>query len=280
MAEINYGLVYRRQGRKYGGAYALGKTHTQKGIVLFPGHASKRKEDGHRPGVGESLRNLIEDLPDHHPTWAVAGIDPGQQFDLVSETTQKAVAAGVRAFMEECKLQENQIFLWGHSEGGILAALLAAKHLPDVGGVIIYNGITDFSRFMKSLSETAREKQERGLRKIGFSPAEYDLRSPITYAAQFRCPVFVWYGLEDKNPKTNPKYSIAFAEILERMGKKVVILPFEGDHHPKIFEGEMVYPHRPEELNPGFGYQYDRMWEKYFVPFIENPEAFIAAHRA
>jgi pimeloyl-ACP methyl ester carboxylesterase len=262
---------YESGGGKYGGILASATSQPQKGVVLFHGHSGKIDKSGQRLGAETYLKRLVGELAAAQPRWAVAGISthgygrswaPDQQMDWVGAKTQQAACDGVLAFADRFGLRDRQLFLWGQSEGGQIAMLLAAKYLRNVAGVISYNGVLDHSKFVATNIDSHKiiESHEA----LGILPVDYAGRSPINFAGQIRCPVLVWFSHEDV--RVRPDIPLSFARVLRRTNKKALALSFEGGHGPieEDKDGRRI----------GCGYKYtgDWMWHDYFMPFIRKPD--------
>jgi dipeptidyl aminopeptidase/acylaminoacyl peptidase len=121
-------------------------------------------------------------------------------------------------------VDRNRLFVAGHSVGGILA-LLSAETSKRFRAAASFSGSPDqvlYCRygFPKKL--------------IPFdltNPRELQVRSPLAYAASFKCPVRIYYGTQERHLD---KTSRRMAAVAKDKGLDVEALSVEGNHESAV----------------------------------------------
>jgi dienelactone hydrolase len=124
-------------------------------------------------------------------------------------------------------IDADHLYVAGHSVGGTLAMLAAEiyKHFRAVASI---SGSTDQAAYVK-YARLARENAPFDLT----DPKEIQLRSPLAYAASFKCPIRIYYGTQEEYyafaaPRT--------AEIAKEHGVDAQAIAVNGDHNDNLPE--------------------------------------------
>jgi dienelactone hydrolase len=117
-------------------------------------------------------------------------------------------------------VDRNRLFVAGHSVGGILA-LLAAETSKRFRAAASFSGSPDQVLY-------CRYGFPKRLIPFDLSnPRELQVRSPLAYAASFKCPVRIYYGTREQHLA---KTSRLMAAVAKEKGLDVEVVPVEGDH--------------------------------------------------
>jgi dipeptidyl aminopeptidase/acylaminoacyl peptidase len=137
----------------------------------------------------------------------------------------------------------DQMFVAGYSVGGVLA-LLAAEIYPYFRAAASISGSPDQALYLK---------YAKGARlNAPFDPddlLEVQLRSPLAYAASFKCPIRLYYGTEEAY------YTFVqarTAEIARAHGVDAQAIAVEGDHGSNV----------PKSIQVALGFFNKKMQEK------------------
>jgi dipeptidyl aminopeptidase/acylaminoacyl peptidase len=137
----------------------------------------------------------------------------------------------------------DQMFVAGYSVGGVLA-LLAAEIYPYFRAAASISGSPDQALYLK---------YAKGARlNAPFDPddlREVQLRSPLAYAASFKCPIRLYYGTEEAY------YTFVqarTAEIARAHGVDAQAIAVEGDHGSNV----------PKSIQVALGFFNKKMHEK------------------
>jgi dipeptidyl aminopeptidase/acylaminoacyl peptidase len=112
--------------------------------------------------------------------------------DFCGPKTQDAIVQFLKRFGTHRK-----IVLWGFSRGAIVAAMIAAKHAP-VDGLVLIAGLYDFESALPSMpSEIVGLLQK----ECGLTPACFSNRSALKQLANFKAKTLILHGeLDDRTP--------------------------------------------------------------------------------
>ena len=92
-------------------------------------------------------------------------------------------------------IDADHLYVAGHSVGGTLT-MLAAEMYKHFRAAASISGSTDQAAYIK-YAKFAKENAPFDLT----DPKEIQLRSPLAYAASFKCPIRIYYGTqEDTTP--------------------------------------------------------------------------------
>lgn len=118
---------------------------------------------------------------------------------------------------------------WGGSGGG-LATLSLLTQKPDVfkAGVDLY-GVSNFVSFGEQTDRLARELFPSELGPMAENFALYERNSPVTHADTVKAPLLIFQGLDDR--RVPPRQSEEMVEALQRAGKHVEYVTYEGETH-------------------------------------------------
>jgi dipeptidyl aminopeptidase/acylaminoacyl peptidase len=111
----------------------------------------------------------------------------------------------------------NRLYVVGVSAGGTLA-LLAAEASPRFRAAASISASADQALLVK------HAKINLPFDKT--NPRELQLRSPLAYAASFKCPVRIYYATQDHFVLTSQRT----AELAKKRGRDVDAVRLEGDH--------------------------------------------------
>lgn len=137
------------------------------------------------------------------------------------------VLAAAEFLRTQSYVRADHVYVAGYSVGGVLA-LLAAEMYPGFRAAASISGLTDLASYLKY----ARGAKENA----PFDTAdtkEIELRSPLSYAASFKCPVRMYYGSDEKyfaisQPRT--------AEIARQKGIDAQAIAVAGGHSDNVGE--------------------------------------------
>ncbi len=121
-----------------------------------------------------------------------------------------------------------RIAVRGSSAGGyiVLGCLAWGK---EFAAGINYFGISDVGAWARDTHKHEFHYLDRLLAPYTGNEALYDQRSPIRYVSKFSAPLLVLQGLEDR--VVPPNQSEFIVEELEKLGKPVAYVAFEGEYH-------------------------------------------------
>jgi dipeptidyl aminopeptidase/acylaminoacyl peptidase len=149
----------------------------------------------------------------------------GGAFTLFYEELEDVLAAA--AYLRGLPhVDKEHIFVAGHSSGGTLA-MLAAMNSRDFRASSSFSGSPD----QVLASRLQPEAADRGLPFDRSDPREFQLRSPLSYAASFKCPTRIYFGT--KEPWWE-QVSRQTAAIAKKKGLDVQAVQVEGDHSSSI----------------------------------------------
>ena len=137
-------------------------------------------------------------------------------YDEVDDVIQAAQFLRNQLFVDP-----NRLFVAGHSVGGTLA-LLAAELYPDFAGAASISGSPDQALYLKY----AKGANRNAPFDLG-DPREVELRSPLAYAGSIKCPVRLFYGMEEAYYTFTAPLT---AEIARSRGVDAQAVAVEGDH--------------------------------------------------
>jgi dipeptidyl aminopeptidase/acylaminoacyl peptidase len=157
------------------------------------------------------------------PTLRGENRQPGA-FTLFYDEVDDVLAAA-RWLAREPYVAPDQIFVAGHSNGGILA-LLAAMASPMFRGAASFSGSPDQVLFCKYGFEGTVPFDTTSAR-------EFEMRSPLAYAGSFRCPARVYYGSEE--PYFH-RSSQMMAKLAREHGVDVIAERIAGGHFSALKE--------------------------------------------
>jgi dipeptidyl aminopeptidase/acylaminoacyl peptidase len=119
----------------------------------------------------------------------------------------------------------NQVFVAGYSVGGVVA-LLAAEIYPYFRAAASISGSPDQALYLK---------YAKGARlNAPFDPddlREVQLRSPLAYAASFKCPIRLYYGTQEAHYVF---VQARTADIARVHGVDAQSIAVEGDHGSNV----------------------------------------------
>ena len=124
-------------------------------------------------------------------------------------------------------VRADHVYVAGYSVGGVLA-LLAAEIYPHFRGASSISGLTDLASYLRY----ARGAKENAPFDTT-DPREIELRSPLSYAASFKCPVRMFFGAEEKYLGISVPMT---AEIARRHGIDAQAIAVKGDHSSDVTE--------------------------------------------
>lgn len=119
----------------------------------------------------------------------------------------------------------HRIFVAGHSVGGTMT-LLAALSSKMFRAAAAFSGSPDQVLYVK----LAPGAKERAPFDLG-SERELVMRSPLAFAAYFKCPLRIYYG------SSEPQFEFTAArtaEIAQRHGRDVRVVVNEGNHNTHL----------------------------------------------
>jgi len=148
---------------------------------------------------------------------------PGE-FSLFYDELDDVIAAA-EYLRRQPFISSDQVFVAGHSVGGTMA-MLAAQAYKHFRAAASFSGSPDQVLFVKYAP---------GVRdQVPFDPAdarELQMRSPLAFAASFKCPIRIYYGSEETHFDLTSKRTaeLATANKLDAQAVKV-----EGDHMSEV----------------------------------------------
>jgi dipeptidyl aminopeptidase/acylaminoacyl peptidase len=191
------------------------------------------------------------DRPEHYPYvragFGVVSFEIDGHVRDMTHASDEEVIRGARAFMaaqaglanartalefalaKVPKLDARRIYVAGHSSAATLA-LLFASHEPRIKACAAYAPVTDVEDRLRPAVPSFKQ-QLPGLEDFLRSS------SPKTHADRLKCPVFLFYALDDK---TVPTYhSTNFAEQLKKTNPQVTVVstPRGGHYESMLREG-------------------------------------------
>jgi dipeptidyl aminopeptidase/acylaminoacyl peptidase len=116
------------------------------------------------------------------------------------------------------------IYVAGHSAGGTLA-MLAALASPHYRAVAPFSGSPDQLVLANSLPNIVPFDRN--------NPAEYEMRSPLSYATSFKAPARLLHGRREEFYRSNTRLTAALARDA---GKNVEAVEVAGDHFNAVPE--------------------------------------------
>ncbi|GFR39038.1 putative peptidase YtmA [Insulibacter thermoxylanivorax] len=144
------------------------------------------------------------------------------------------VYAAIQLLRSFPEVSENKTVVVGFSRGSI-NAMQAARDCPEVGGAVIWCGVTDLL-----LTYEERIDLRRMLKRVVGHPVKdeqaYIERSPIRWIERVGVPVLILHSNQDEN--VSMRHAVSLAKVMEEKGR---------DHELIIYDGQ---PHRfsPEAL--------------------------------
>jgi dipeptidyl aminopeptidase/acylaminoacyl peptidase len=123
-------------------------------------------------------------------------------------------------------VDNSKIFICGHSSGGTLA-LLAGMATPEFKAIASFGG---------SLDQVALAKGWEKQKIVPFdqsNPKEFELRSPLAYAASLKSPTRLYVGSQDF---FHLAASRKLAEVAQAKKLDVETLTISGDHYTSVPE--------------------------------------------
>jgi dipeptidyl aminopeptidase/acylaminoacyl peptidase len=141
-------------------------------------------------------------------------------FTMDYDEVQDVIAAAEYLRTQPFVLPDH-VYVSGYSVGGVLA-LLAAEIYPKFRAAASISGLTDLASYLR-YARGAKENAPFDTSDM----IEVELRSPLSYAGSFKCPVRLYYGSEEKY------FAIALpmtAQIARQHGTDAQSIPVKGDH--------------------------------------------------
>jgi dipeptidyl aminopeptidase/acylaminoacyl peptidase len=121
-------------------------------------------------------------------------------------------------------VDRSRMFVAGHSIGGT-QTMLAAMSTTMFRGATAFSGSTNawgfFARFPEMICFDVS------------NPREFEMRSPLSFASSFKCPVRIFHGSEEKR-QANP--AALTADRASKAGLDVVASAVPGDHFSSLPE--------------------------------------------
>jgi dipeptidyl aminopeptidase/acylaminoacyl peptidase len=115
----------------------------------------------------------------------------------------------------------DRVYVAGYSVGGVLA-LLAAELSPKFRAAAAISGLTDFGSYLRY----ARGAKENAPFDTS-DQTEIELRSPLAYAASFKCPVRMFYGADERYFAISTPLT---AQIARQHGVDAEAVVVKGNH--------------------------------------------------
>ncbi|HOJ39269.1 MAG TPA: prolyl oligopeptidase family serine peptidase [bacterium] len=114
------------------------------------------------------------------------------------------------------RVDTSRIYLTGRSMGGLLAALMAAKHPHLFAAVVAGQAISDLKLWVRENPHLGVSVEKECGPLTPENEFEYARRSPINYAPNFRyVPLILWHGTEDR--VVSPSHSLSLAEAIRKI---------------------------------------------------------------
>jgi dipeptidyl aminopeptidase/acylaminoacyl peptidase len=140
---------------------------------------------------------------------------PGSFTFFYDELNDVLAAAGFLS--QQPYVDAKRMYLAGSSAGGTLA-LLAAEASQRFRAAASFSASPDQALLVKHAKiDLPFDKR---------NPRELQLRSPLAYAASFKCPVRIYYATQDHFVLTSQRT----AELAKASGLDVEAVRIEGDH--------------------------------------------------
>jgi len=131
------------------------------------------------------------------------------------------VLAAAEFLSKQPYVDANSLYVAGSSSGGTLS-LLAAMASKRFRAAASFSASPDQALLVKHAKiDLPFDKTD---------PRELQLRSPLAYAASFKCPVRIYYGTQDHFVLTSQRS----AAIAKKRGLDVEAVPIEGDHGSSV----------------------------------------------
>jgi dipeptidyl aminopeptidase/acylaminoacyl peptidase len=145
-------------------------------------------------------------------------------FSLFYDEVDDVLAAADR-LAKEPYVDRGRLYVVGHSNGGTLA-LLAAMASKRFRGAVSFSGSPDQAIFCKYGFEGPVPFDSTAVR-------EYEMRSPLSYAASFHCPARAYYGTKEPHFHLSTQKMVAAARA---NGCDVEAARVEGNHFSALKE--------------------------------------------
>jgi len=145
-------------------------------------------------------------------------------FSLFYDEVDDVLAAAER-LAQEPDVDPDRLYVVGHSNGGTLA-LLAAMASGRFRGAASFSGSPDQVIFCKYGFEGPVPFDSTSVR-------EYEMRSPLAYAASLRCPTRAYYGSKEPHFHLSTQKMVAIARA---NGRNVEAARVEGNHFSALTE--------------------------------------------
>jgi dipeptidyl aminopeptidase/acylaminoacyl peptidase len=164
------------------------------------------------PGFDLTARDLIPMgvMLAHENFASVAITPPGfgkseGKPDFVGPNTIKTFVAGWNKFKAEQFVDGGKMAIYGHSRGGLAAALLAVE-LKDARAAVLASGIYDF----KLATEETRfaGMRERMIAETAMNEQAFKERSAILRMEELKTPVLILHGEQDDKTSVNQAYKL------------------------------------------------------------------------
>jgi dipeptidyl aminopeptidase/acylaminoacyl peptidase len=136
------------------------------------------------------------------------------------------VLAAAKYLRNQPFIDRNRVFLAGHSVGGTLT-MLAALSSKAFRGAASFSGSPDQIIFVKYGFPPDRVPFDQT------DPRELQVRSPLSFAASFKCPTRIFFGTREPHFKLGSKRT---AEIAQGKGLNVAAIEVEGSHFSAVPE--------------------------------------------
>jgi dipeptidyl aminopeptidase/acylaminoacyl peptidase len=127
------------------------------------------------------------------------------------------VLAAAEFLSKQPYVDAKRLYVAGSSAGGTLA-LLAAEASPCFRAAASFSASPDQALLVKHAKVDLPFDKE--------DPRELQLRSPLAYAASFKCPVRIYYATQDHFVRTSQRT----AELAKERGLDVEAVRMEGNH--------------------------------------------------
>ncbi|MDB5091753.1 MAG: hypothetical protein JWR09_5747 [Mucilaginibacter sp.] len=152
---------------------------------------------------------------------------PGM-FTFLYDEVNDAIAAA-EYLKQQPFIDSKRVYLAGHSVGGILALLtsMSCKYFKKAAS---FSGLPDMVLYHRYVIDP---------KEIPFDTTdmrEFQMRSPMTYANSFKCPVRMYFGTEE--PWIMGSTSQQTAAIAKKNGLDVEAIDVQGGHMSAV-DGEM-----------------------------------------
>ena len=184
------------------------------------------------PGFDLTARDLIPMgvMLAHENFASVAVTPPGfgkseGKPDFIGPTTIKTFVAGWNRFKQEPFVDAAKMAIYGHSRGGMAAALLAVE-LKDARAAVLASGIYDFRL-------AAEETQFAGMRERMTAETRMDEqsfkeRSAILRINELNTPVLILHGEKDEKTSVNQAYRLRDKLTVLKKDFEIKIYPEAG----------------------------------------------------